>query len=1082
MARNRACHVCGKSNWPRGRSLKTHRRHCQRKATQRQQAENSSDSPSSDSEEAEDSDADWSAEDDDDEVPPLPGPTRRTALRYPLSKRPRSRSPSPDLRSRTPSPVAALDEPDLPEAQVVNGARDLNGSRENMEIGEQQDGMVYSAEENGEPDLDLGGFDAGNFYDGGDAIIDEEIPDLRERSPTPPALSRSPTPPAPAPAQAILNNTVEIRYLDPNKPPRFIPPDERGNPVYPVQKPSSPRVADIDVVYPFGPHPWSPFPSAADLEAAIIPVEANLTDEHVKLLYKQHMAGSIHVADGEIDTQTGRSLRTLLNDADQTPFKMETISATSNGKTWSVNMSCIDPFDYLQALISDAYASPWIHWTSERWILHKGGRELEVRGEGYTGNLACETETAASLDNDLETLNFTLFTDETGAATYDSQSKIHSVIIWCTSIPQQARVKGTRAAPTLVALYPTSAIKALDGFQNEKEAQYIRQQLKEKSRRVVLEKFRPLLTHGAKFTDCFNVERDVRLVISQLSLDGKEAWAELGVRAHPGYRHCTVCFESSEESDFVDLTKTDVDYRTPEKTRDAYTLIRRARKDIEQKEIGNQFGINGTDLYPLASIPNTDCFRCLAFDALHTTDHGVSGDHAIPLAIQEVQRFGKETAGITIGDATRLFDQRCRTRQGFPGMPNLNVDVSSLNFSDGNKFLLIGRIAPAYLSDLLPQDCRKWILRILRSLAIIRLIIDSNFIPEDRIEELQSEIEELSNAGNALARWDRERFEDEEAVIPGADWYRDKAFKLNFSKWHHMKHLDRQVLDQGSPSHGDTRNGDGQHPLLKKLWRLTSHNGDFNRQLLEAYNRQRTFSLAQDALNRYEEARTVKVVEETEDEPEAFPIPTYDKPVLSVPDLRYGGITVGQLSKSYQSLRLEFRGIENKLRRFASDFIVARDGNLIPDDAPYSALAVVEDCLISPCQCATLSFFDPKVCGPVSYRMRLVEDVKNHSVLIRRDGAYVVGQVMKFFTLEFENTKFDLVLVRIGNIQEERDDSGFPVVKWLPPSQSNFFFLHEIERPVLVQERESIKGQKLPSLLNDLVDLELRDILKVVCQ
>lgn len=120
-------------------------------------------------------------------------------------------------------------------------------------------------------------------------------------------------------------------------------------------------------------------------------------------------------------------------------------------------------------------------------------------------------------------------------------------------------------------------------------------------------------------------------------------------------------------------------------------------------------------------------------------------------------------------------------------------------------------------------------------------------------------------------------------------------------------------------------------------------------QLLEGYNRGKTYEYATLALNRFKaaEARNRDQEEDSEEEADAFPIPVYEEARLSCPDVPSGTIRVGQLSDSYRDSEVGFSNFENKLRRFVSDEIVATDGNLIPPDAPYAALADVEDCKVS---------------------------------------------------------------------------------------------------------------------------------------
>jgi hypothetical protein len=101
-------------------------------------------------------------------------------------------------------------------------------------------------------------------------------------------------------------------------------------------------------------------------------------------------------------------------------------------------------------------------------------------------------------------------------------------------------------------------------------------------------------------------------------------------------------------------------------------------------------------------------------------------------------------------------------------------------------------------------------------------------------------------------------------------------------------------------------------------------------------------------------------------------------------------------------------------------------------------------------------------------------------VLLKRDDAYIVGKVLKFYRLHHEGSTYDIVLVRRGEITAQRFDTGFLPIDWYAERETNFFHVEEIQRPVLVQEREDRFGRKLPSLLNDLVDLELRDILRSI--
>jgi hypothetical protein len=225
-------------------------------------------------------------------------------------------------------------------------------------------------------------------------------------------------------------------------------------------------------------------------------------------------------------------------------------------------MFMIDPYWYIGKLIEDPYSSAWIHWNTETWILHKNGKQIRVRGEIYTGEIAREHEVSFSkrspklekikltsfLRQDkaaegVEVLHFTMFSDETSPVTGDSNSKIHSVMMWCGSIPAQARVRGTSAATTLIAIFPTvscsfrlfrsspclfrilkqGTLQTLTGFSDAHEKEDVLDLFKLKSRQKLFDRFSPLMNHGADFVDATGINRTVRITLSQLALDGLEA-------------------------------------------------------------------------------------------------------------------------------------------------------------------------------------------------------------------------------------------------------------------------------------------------------------------------------------------------------------------------------------------------------------------------------------------------------------------------------------------------------------------------------------------------------------------------------
>ncbi|GAA5909428.1 hypothetical protein JCM5296_000568 [Sporobolomyces johnsonii] len=961
-------------------------------------------------------------------------------------------TPTPTPTPAGPSPPAQLASQRADPLPGGSGSRDEAGTGAAGEI---------AAAEGGE---DLGGMGEQMFWDGfpggqaGAVDADVEMAAGDQGSPRP--VTPQPTPPPPHPSRSptpasFPDHTLQIEYHPKTgfPPVTVVPTATNPHPspfsIVPTL-PHSARVAP-PATPAFGPHPYSPFNTLADALLANPVFERGMSVTETKEHYALHFDSRIHPDPSPATPTTYKQVHSLIEQYTDNPFQPHTLTASHGNYAIATCYWQRDLRTMIARLVSNVDLAKFMRWGSEKWYVWQDGKRERVYGEVTSGKTAWEL--ADNLGNGELAFLLVLFMDATNASSFAGHSTLYPVVWWPGTLSQCSRSRLQGSGAEVVALLPVPDYSGIP----ESAVKPLKLSIDSAARSILISSFTHLHRVGLVVADPLGLDRRIRPFLAHFSLDYQEAAKTFYLRQNQA---CVKCFE--EKSTWDDLAAPMATLRTPESMAEAYSKIAGASKK-ERKRLRKLYGVHGDEQAGWASmLEGLDPYAGRTVDTLHENDSGNWADHLAPLLLEEVRRhLGKP--------GLARLDERYIAHTYYPGLRSLRSrKASKASFNDANTNRDLLKLAGIFYIDLLPPDYAPPCHSFIRALSLYRTILDSSAISETRLELLREQVQLIGTAASV-------------SDVPTQDWYRSKPKSFQYPKFHAQKHTATTIENLGAPTHGDTRQGEGEHVVLKKLWRSTNRKEE-DKQLVRKYTSALTM---RDIMRNIELANPAA----TEDDQLVYLASAPSPPALLAPhpNSTYSTVTsfVSHLPLGYPTKGT----FETRLRIFAFDWLQNDGATHSLASMPMKDYPSVATSPLIPCARLDLTFYSS---ADLSYKRAIlrVDNKRNDAVLVQRGGNTMVGTLLGLFRFTFDDHPHPIALFRPFYFLQPRHPSRYTRLEPAPAADAVFVELRHVERPALIQEADIVvedrkgKGKEGEQrveqgfFLNDTVDLDLYDIMQ----
>ncbi|KAI9428775.1 hypothetical protein H4582DRAFT_2091022 [Lactarius indigo] len=475
-----------------------------------------------------------------------------------------------------------------------------------------------------------------------------------------------------------------------------------------------------------------------------------------------------------------------------TPFVFDNIAVPYKGEDRMFEVSYRPLWDWAVDLIMDRQLAQHFEWDARKIFKHDGETTSRVYSEPWTADAFWNFQ--SRIPKGARPLCFILYADKSKLSSFGTEMA-YPVIARCANLPVEIRNSNGTGGGRVIGWLPIVP----ENPEDSKETAFVnfKREVWHRAFRRIIESIIEKSKTGCWLRCADGTDQLFYPGIIILSADYEEQCIMSLIRGTRGKRPCPVCLVPDDE--LTDITRT----WPLRSTAGMQKIIVRGRtlpKNVREKllighglrDIDNVFWL----------VNNSDPYRALSFDRLHSNNTGLFGHH--------LWREFKALAQ-TWGGAASKVDQQFDLAPRWRGLHHFPA-VMKVSFTDGTKFEDISKVVVFAAHNVIPQDSKKgWqLLYCLRSLSILDLLLSLEAHTEKTILAGRNELKKFADFMeilNYILLFSGSAEEDNEKV---KDW--------NFPKMHALVHGFDDIEAKGASRNYNTKPNEKFHGPLRKLY------------------------------------------------------------------------------------------------------------------------------------------------------------------------------------------------------------------------------------------------------------------------
>ncbi|KAH8985616.1 hypothetical protein EDB86DRAFT_3049177 [Lactarius hatsudake] len=481
-----------------------------------------------------------------------------------------------------------------------------------------------------------------------------------------------------------------------------------------------------------------------------------------------------------------------------TAFNFHDISVPYDGAVRKFQIPHRPLWDWAVDLILDSQLAKDFEWDARKVFKHDGKNISRVYDEPWTADTFWNFQ--SRIPKGARPLCFILYADKSKLSSFGSE-KAYPVIARCANLPTEIRnsnsgVGGGRIVGWLPDIPETPADSGKPEFVNFKRNVWHR------AFHCIIDSIIDKSKAGCWLQCADGTEQHFFPGVIMLSADYEEQCVMSLIRGIHGKMPCPICFVPDDQ--LADVSKS----WPPRTTERMQQLIEEGKildRSVDREHHFSKYGIRDVDNV-FWHVDNSDPYRALSFDRLHSNNNGVFGHH---LWKRFKGLFGDTQEGRA---AATKFERQFGLAPRWRDLHHFS-EVIKVDFTDGGKNEDISKVLVFAAHNLFSpeKDKEGWkLLLCLRSFSILDLLLSLGVHTEETILAGRSELEKFGTLIMEYAELCRNLAEDPRNKTTAKNW--------NFPKMHALVHSFDDIEAKGASRNYNTKPNEKMHGFLRKLY------------------------------------------------------------------------------------------------------------------------------------------------------------------------------------------------------------------------------------------------------------------------
>ncbi|KAH9017439.1 hypothetical protein EDB84DRAFT_1628850 [Lactarius hengduanensis] len=472
-----------------------------------------------------------------------------------------------------------------------------------------------------------------------------------------------------------------------------------------------------------------------------------------------------------------------------TPFVFDNISVPYKGEDKTFEVPHRPLWDWAVDLILDQQLAPHFEWDAQKIFKHEEETTTRVYNEPWTADAFWNFQ--SQIPKGARPLCFILYADTSKLSSFGTE-KAYPVVARCANLPVEIRNSNGVGGGRVIGWLPIVP----ENPEDENNPLFVNFK-REVWHRAFYRVIRSIIDKSKTgcWLQCADGTQQLFFPgIIILSADYEEQCVMSLIRGYRGKMPCPICLVPNDK--LADISTT-WPLRTAAGMEEIVVHGRTLNKNIREKLL-SRYGLRDiNNVFWL--VKNSDPYRALSFDRLHSNNSGLFGYHL----------WGefKALAQTWRGAASKV-DRQFNLTPRWRGLNHFSA-VIKVSFTDGAKFEDISKVVIFAAHNVVPQDNKEgWqLLYCIRSFSILDLLLSLEVHTEKTILAGRNELKKFVDLMKKYILLCSESAEDGEKV---KDW--------NFPKMHALVHSFDDIEAKGASRNYNTKPNEKLHGPLRKLY------------------------------------------------------------------------------------------------------------------------------------------------------------------------------------------------------------------------------------------------------------------------